>query len=153
MKSCRCSCILKTYLSYTNFLPPNKQDVGLRLAQWALGAVYGRKVATSGPLPAGHEIRGSEIVVRFRHTDGGLTAKDGDIKGFVIAGENRAWKPAQARIEGDTVIVSAPNVRQPVAVRYAWAADPICDLRNGAGLPASPFRTDDWKPETETKNP
>jgi sialate O-acetylesterase len=126
-----------------NLHPLNKQEVGRRLAQWALGAVYARKVATSGPLIAGHEIRGGEIVVRFRHTEGGLVAKDGDIKGFLIAGEKRAWKPAQARIAGDTVIVSAPNVPRPVAVRYAWAADPVCNLTNGAGLPASPFRTDD----------
>ncbi|MEQ1862926.1 MAG: sialate O-acetylesterase, partial [Chthoniobacteraceae bacterium] len=129
-----------------NLHPPNKQEVGRRLAQWALGDVYGRKVATSGPLIARHETRGSEIVLRFRHTDGGLVAKDGPLTGFIVAGENRAWTPASARIEGDTVIVSAPNVPRPIAVRYAWEADPICNLTNGAGLPASPFRTDDWKP-------
>lgn len=128
-----------------NLHPLNKQDVGRRLAQWALGDVYGREVATSGPLPDGHEIRGGEIVLRFRHTEGGLLAKEGELKGFVIAGADRAWKPASARIAGDTVIVSAPDVPQPIAVRYAWAADPVCNLCNGAGLPASPFRTDDWK--------
>ncbi len=126
--------------------PKNKQDVGRRLALWALGTVYGEKVpAISGPLFIQHEVRGSEIVLSFRHTEGGLMAKDGDLKGFLIAGENRAWKTAAARIEGDTVIVSAPNVPQPLAVRYAWAADPVCNLFNGAGLPASPFRTDDWE--------
>jgi len=128
----------------TNLHPPNKQDVGLRLAQWALGTVYGRKVASSGPLPAGHEIRGGEVVLRFRHTDGGLKAKDGELKSFVIAGEDRQWKPATARIDDDTVIVSSPDVPKPSAVRYAWADDPVCSLYNGAGLPASPFRTDDW---------
>lgn len=124
--------------------PKDKQTVGHRLAQWALGRVYGEKLPSiSGPLPAGHEIRGREVVVRFQHADGGLMSKDGELKGFVIAGENRAWKPATARIEGDTVVVSAPNVSKPVAVRYAWASDPVCNLFNGAGMPASPFRTDD----------
>jgi len=125
--------------------PKNKQDVGRRLALWALGEVYTQKVAaTSGPLPAGHEVRGAEIVIRFTHTDGGLQAKDSDLKGFVIAGADRLWQPAIARIDGDTVVLSSPHVKQPVAARYAWAADPKCNLFNGAGIPASPFRTDDW---------
>ncbi len=125
--------------------PKNKQDVGKRLALWALGTVYGQKVpATSGPLPAGHDLRGSEIAVSFAHCDGGLQAKGGELKGFDIAGEDRRWKPARAKIEGDKVIVSCAEVPRPVAVRYAWATDPECNLYNGAGLPASPFRTDDW---------
>ena len=141
-----------------NLHPTNKQDVGKRLALWALGTVYGHKVVTSGPLPAGHAIRGSEIVLRFKHADGGLVARDGTprdgaLKGFVIAGANRAWKPATARIEGDTVIVSSPAVSQPLAVRYAWAADPVGNFYNGAGLPASPFRTDDWKPLVDHTKP
>ncbi len=128
-----------------NIHPTNKQEVGRRLALWALGTVYGQKVSsTSGPLPAGHEVRGSEIVLSFTHTDGGLQAKGGELKGFVIAGEDRQWKPAQAHIEGDKVVVSSPDVKKPAAVRYAWETDPACNLYNGAGLPASPFRTDDW---------
>lgn len=122
--------------------PKNKQDVGRRLAAWALGTVYGQKLATSGPLPAGHQVRGSEVVLSFTHTDGGLVAKGGELKGFVIAGEDQQWKPATARIEGGKVIVSHPDVKQPVAVRYAWENWPTCNLYNGAGLPASPFRTD-----------
>ena len=125
--------------------PKNKQDVGRRLAAWALGTVYGQKVATSGPLPAGHQVRGGEVVLKFSHTDGGLRARDGELKGFVIAGEDKKWQPATARIEGETVIVTNPNVKSPVAVRYAWENWPTCNLYNGAGLPASPFRTDDWK--------
>ena len=129
-----------------NIHPQNKQEVGRRLALWALGTVYGRKVAAiSGPLPAGHEIRGSEVVLKFQHADGGLVAKGGELKGFVIAGEDRQWKPAQAKIDDGKVIVSNPDVKQPAAVRYAWANWPECNLYNGAGLPASPFRTDDWK--------
>ncbi len=125
--------------------PKNKQDVGRRLAAWALGTVYGQKVATSGPLPAGHQVRGSEVLLSFKHTDGGLVAKGGELKGFVVAGEDKQWKSARARIEGDKVIVSSADVKQPVAARYAWENWPTCNLYNGAGLPASPFRTDDWK--------
>ena len=101
--------------------------------------------AISGPLPAGHEIRGSEVVLKFKHTEGGLVAKGGDLKGFVIAGADHAWKPATAKIAGEQVIVSNPEVKQPIAVRYAWENFPECNLANGAGLPASPFRTDTGK--------
>ncbi len=128
-----------------NIHPQNKQDVGKRLALWALGDVYGRKVvSTSGPLPAGHEVRGSEIVLSFKHADAGLKAKEGALKGFVIAGEDKKWMPAQAVIEGDKIIVSSGDVKKPLAVRYAWSGNPDCNLYNGAVLPASPFRTDDW---------
>ncbi|MEI8043838.1 MAG: sialate O-acetylesterase [Verrucomicrobiota bacterium] len=128
-----------------NIHPKNKQEVGRRLSLWALGTVYGQKVvATSGPLPAGHEIRTGEVVLTFSHTDGGLVAKDGELKGFVIAGKDKQWRPAKASIAGDKVIVSSPDVTQPAAVRYAWENFPVCNLYNGAGLPASPFRTDDW---------
>jgi len=123
--------------------PKNKQDVGLRLAFWALGEVYGKPVgAVSGPLPSGHAVKGDKVVCSFTHTDGGLVARGGALKGFVIAGADRVWHPAAAVIEGSAVVVSSPNVKAPVAVRYAWASDPECNLFNGAGLPASPFRTD-----------
>lgn len=128
-----------------NIHPLNKQDVGNRLALWALGEVYDRKVpATSGHLPAGHEIRGSEVVLSFAHTDGGLQAKGAELTGFKITGPDRQWLPARARIDGDQVVVSHPEVESPVAVRYAFDGNPECNLVNGAGLPASPFRTDDW---------
>ncbi|WP_414662669.1 sialate O-acetylesterase [Horticoccus sp. 23ND18S-11] len=125
--------------------PKNKQEVGRRLSLWALGTVYGQKVAaTSGPLPAGHEVRGREIVLRFTHTNGGLAAKGGALQGFVVAGNDRQWKPAVARIDGERVVVSSPEVSAPVAARYAWENFPTCNLYNGAGLPATPFRTDTW---------
>jgi len=128
-----------------NIHPRNKQDVGKRLALWALGEVYGREVpATSGPLPGGFEIRGAEVVLSFTHTDGGLRAKGGELTGFMLAGADRQWLPAWARIEDNQVVVSHPEVESPVAVRYAFDGDPQCNLINGAGLPASPFRTDDW---------
>jgi sialate O-acetylesterase len=126
--------------------PKNKQAVGHRLAQWVLGTVYAQKVpATSGPLPAGHEIRGREIVLRFKHTDGGLVAQGGPLTGFIVAGADHIWRPAQARLVGNTVVVSSPEVAAPIAARYAWENLPTCNLFNAAGLPASPFRTDDWK--------
>ena len=77
-------------------------------------------------------------------TDSGLAARDGGLTGFAIAGRDKKWFRAAARIEGDKVIVCSPEVETPVAVRYAWADNPLATLTNGAGLPASPFRTDDW---------
>jgi sialate O-acetylesterase len=132
-----------------NIHPTNKQGVGKRLAMWALGSVYGKDVATSGPLPAGHEIKDSTVIVKFTHTDGGLVAKDGALKGFVLAGEDKQWHDAQAKIEGDEVIVTCADVPHPVACRYAWKDNPDCNLYNGAGLPATQFRTDDWPPPAE----
>jgi sialate O-acetylesterase len=131
-----------------NIHPKNKQEVGRRLSMWALGTVYGKSGATSGPLPAGNEIKGKTVVVTFQHTDGGLLAKGGELRGFQIAGADKKWVPASAKISGSKVIVSSPEVPQPAAVRYAWANNPDCNLYNGADIPATPFRTDDW---TETQ--
>ena len=130
-----------------NIHPTNKQEVGRRLSLWALGTVYGKKVASvSGPLPSDHAIDGATITVSFRHADGGLKTKDGGpARGFQIAGADRLWKPATAKITGDKVSLSSPDITAPVAVRYAWQAWPDCNLYNGADLPASPFRTDDWE--------
>jgi sialate O-acetylesterase len=128
--------------------PKNKQDVGRRLAFWALGDVYKQKgVAISGPLPDGHKIRGNEVTLSFTHTDGGLVIAQGggELKGFAIAGADKKWVKAAAKILGDKVVVSSPEVARPAAVRYAWADNPEFSLYNGAGLPATPFRTDDWK--------
>jgi hypothetical protein len=124
-----------------NIHPKNKQAVGHRLALWALATVYGEKIPYSGPLPAGQKIKGNEITLSFMHTDSGLLAKEGELKGFAIAGADQKWVWAKARIEGDQVIVSSVEVKSPVAVRYAWADNPDGNLYNGAGLPASPFRT------------
>ena len=125
--------------------PKNKQDVGKRLALWALANTYGKKVVYSGPLYKSMERKGNQILLRFDHCGGGLVARDGaPLKGFAIAGEDRKFVWADAKIEGDTVVVSSEKVAEPVAVRYAWADNPACNLCNKAGLPASPFRTDAW---------
>ena len=125
--------------------PRNKQDVGLRLALNALHQTYGRDVIPCGPLFKESQREGSAIRLAFRQVGEGLCAKGENLQGFAIAGADRKFVEAEARIEGETVVVSSPEVPEPVAVRYAWADNPVCNLYNAAGLPASPFRTDDWK--------
>lgn len=127
-----------------NIHPRNKQDVGKRLALWALKAAYGQDVVYSGPIYKAMKVDGGKAVLSFDHVGGGLVAKDGALKGFAVAGADQKWVWADARIEGDTVVVSSPEVKEPVAVRYGWANNPPCNLYNKEGLPASPFRTDDW---------
>ncbi len=129
-----------------NIHPTNKQEVGRRLSLWALGTVYGKHVpATSGPLPVGSSIQGNTMTVAFSQAGGGLKTKDGgSVSGFQIAGADQQWRPAVATIAGDKVVVSSAEVAAPVAVRYAWQDFPECNLYNAAGLPASPFRTDEW---------
>ena len=123
--------------------PKNKQDVGKRLARWAMRDCYGDKdIAVSGPLAAGHTIEGDKIRIRFTHLGGGLTAKGGVLKGFAIAAADKKFVWAQAAIQKDSVVVWSEEIKAPVHVRYAWANNPECTLYNAAGLPASPFRTD-----------
>ncbi|MBT4483874.1 MAG: sialate O-acetylesterase [Candidatus Latescibacteria bacterium] len=128
--------------------PKNKWDVGCRLALAALHIAYGGKAEYSGPLYYSMKIKNDSVMLRFHHADG-LTVKGGPLKGFEIAGDDRTFHAADARIEGNCVIVSGNNVKEPKAVRYAWDDYPQCNLYNSAGLPASPFRTDDWPRETE----
>ncbi len=126
--------------------PKDKKTVGQRLALWARARVYHEKLpAYSGPLPAGHQIEGRIVRLRFHHAQTGLKARGGGpLTGFVIAGPDQQWHPATAEIAGRQILVSSPRVQEPAAVRYAWAANPDANLVNGAGLPASPFRTDTW---------
>ena len=91
-----------------------------------------------------HRRDGAALVLTFDHA-AGLRAAAGELTGFAIAGDDRKFHWAAARISGETVIVSSEQVPNPTAVRYGWAANPKCNLTNAAGLPASPFRTDDWK--------
>ena len=130
--------------------PKNKQEVGRRLALNALNLVYDQDVVYSGPLYRKMRVEGNKIRLSFDHIDDGLTAKDGDkLTGFSIAGSNKKFVWADAEIDGETILVSSPAVPVPVAVRYAWASNPVCNLYNGAGLPASPFRTDSWNGVTK----
>ena len=124
--------------------PRNKLDVGRRLAAWALAGTYGQNVIPSGPLFDRYTIEGNKVRIRFKHGIGLKTIDGGPIKGFAIAGEDRSFVWADAQIEGDSVIVSSPTILKPVAVRYGWADNPGANLYNKTGLPASPFRTDDW---------
>ena len=127
--------------------PKNKQEVGHRLALAAQAIAYGRDVIYSGPIYESMSIEGGKIRLRFKHVYGGLMAKGGEpsaLGGFQIAGNDHKFVSGQARIDGDCVVVRSEEVAQPLAVRYAWGMNPECNLYNRAGLPASPFRTDDW---------
>jgi sialate O-acetylesterase len=124
--------------------PQNKQEVGRRLALIARAKTYGENIPYSGPIYQTQAIQGNKIELTFTHTDKGLLAKGDTLKGFTIAGADKKFYPAQAIISGTKVIVTSSDVTNPVAVRYAWANNPICNLYNGVNLPASPFRTDDW---------
>ncbi len=127
--------------------PKNKQDPGERLARWALAKDYGRELIYSGPLFKSSEVKDGAIRVTFDQAGDGLKSRDGGpLKRFEIAGADKKWKWADAKIDGkDAVILSSGEVKQPVAVRYAWASNPEgSNLVNSDGLPASVFRTDDW---------
>ena len=131
-----------------NIHPLNKQEVAHRLSLWALGAVYGQRVPAEGsPLPRGQEVKEGTIVCSFTQAAGLKSSDGGELKGFAIAGEDKQWKQGHAVISGEQVIVSSPDVSRPVAVRYNWATYPDGNLVNGAGLPASQFRNDDWDPK------
>ncbi len=131
--------------------PKNKQEVGRRLALAAQAIAYGRDITYSGPLYQWSSIEGNKVRLYFKHTDGGLVCKGKELKGFAVAGPDRRFVWAEAKIEGDTVVVWSKEVPEPAAVRYAWANNPVCNLYNKAGLPASPFRTDCW-PGMTAKN-
>jgi sialate O-acetylesterase len=128
--------------------PKDKQDVGYRLALAAQAIAYGRDVVYSGPIYESMAVEGDKIRLRFKYVYGGLVAKvlyNSALRGFEIAGDDRKFVEAEAKIEGDTVVVQSGKVAHPVAVRYAWGMNPQCNLHNRAGLPAAPFRTDHWE--------
>ena len=124
--------------------PKQKQPVGARLALAARGIAYKEKIEFSGPIYRRSEIKGDKMVLHFDHTGKGLEARDGELKGFAICGEDRKFVWTKAEIVRDTVVVSSSEVAKPVAVRYGWANCPVVNLWNKDGLPASPFRTDDF---------
>jgi sialate O-acetylesterase len=122
--------------------PTDKKPVGERLALAARGLVYGERLEYSGPLFESHYVDGASVVLKFSHIGGGLVARDGELKGFTIAGADKVFRPAHAKIVGDTVEVFGDQLQNPTAVRYAWANVPEGNLFNNAGLPASPFTTE-----------
>ncbi|QDS88559.1 hypothetical protein EC9_27500 [Rosistilla ulvae] len=138
--------------------PKNKQDVGDRLAQWALHQTYDKQqIVPAGPLFKSQKIEGDSIRLSFNHVGGGLIVgqkngldptqevKEGKLERFAIAGADKKWHWADATIDGDTVVVKSPDVANPVAVRYAYTMNPVgANLYNKEGIPASPFRTDTW---------
>jgi sialate O-acetylesterase len=140
-----------------NIHPTDKLDVGRRLALVARHVAYGENLVYSGPIYSGMEVQGNSAVVSFTQTGSGLVIgtapwtapglqpiPNDKLVGFKIAGADKVWFPADATINGQTVTVSSPQVAEPVAVRYAWGNAPDANLYNQEGLPASPFRTDDW---------
>ena len=126
--------------------PKNKQAVGDRLARIAASMVYGKPVVSQGPRFESMSKQGNTVRLKFSHAEGGIVTKEGaPAQGFAIAGADRKFVWGNAKIEGDTVVVSSAEIAEPVAVRYGWADNPLVSLYNKAGLPAAPFRTDDWK--------
>jgi sialate O-acetylesterase len=126
----------------TDIHPKRKQPIGIRLATAARALAYGEPIEYSGPTLDGMTIAGNHAILTFKHLGGGLVAKDGDLKGFTIAGADGKFVDARATIEGDTVVVSSDAVAAPVAVRYGWANVPDVNFYNKADLPASPFQTE-----------
>ena len=126
--------------------PRNKVDVGKRLARWALAKDYGVKIACQSPTFKSMEVKDGKVLVKFDNVNGGLRKFDSpDIKGFAIAGPDKKFQWAKGKlVGGDTVELAIGDVKEPVAVRYAWANNPVCNLFDHQGLPATPFRTDDW---------
>jgi sialate O-acetylesterase len=132
--------------------PRKKAPVGERLALAARGIAYKEKgLVYSGPLYKSKVIKGDKIVLSFDHVGNGLVARDGDLTGFAICGADKKWVAANAKIEGKNVVVCSPQVKAPVAVRFGWANFPIVNLWNKNGLPATPFRTDDFPMITKPK--
>jgi len=127
-----------------NIHPKEKKPVGDRLAACALAGTYGRPVVASGPTLASVDPMPGALRLHFTHTDGGLAVKGDTPAEFSVAGEDGQWAWADARTDGDTVVVSSPAVAHPLVVRYAWQSNPRATLFNGAGFPAGPFRTDTY---------
>ncbi len=132
--------------AFGNIHPSRKKPVAERLFRWAAAKVYGKKdVVFSGPLYDHVKVEGAKVRVFFRYVDGGLVSLDGKpLRGFSLAGADKQFRPASAVIDGDTVVVFSKDVTSPVAVRYGDREFAVLNLGNRAGLPASPFRSDDW---------
>jgi len=131
--------------------PKQKEPVGARLALAARAIAYGEKIEYSGPTYDSMKLADGKAILSFKHLGGGLAAKGDALTGFTIAGDDKAFYNAEAMIQGDTIVVSSSQVAKPAAVRFGWANYPVVNLWNKEGLPASPFRTDDWAVEAKKK--
>lgn len=131
--------------------PKKKKEVGDRLALAARGIAYKEKITYSGPVYKSMKVRKGQVTLTFNHIGSGLMVKGDKLTGFSIAGEDQKFVWADAVIDGKNVIVSHPSIEKPEAVRFGWADFPIVNLFNEEGLPATPFRTDDWQVETQPK--
>jgi sialate O-acetylesterase len=132
-----------------NIHPHEKRAVGERLALLALAGNYHQPVVAAGPIYRSLQRNGSELRLKFDGVSGGIVSHGKELAEFSVAGADHKWHWAHARIDGDTVVVSSPEVPSPVAARYAWQANPVATLFNTAGLPAAPFRTDNWPSEPD----
>lgn len=158
-------CVITDLGEANDIHPMDKQHVAARLVRWALAKDYGVKIPYASPQYREMNIEGNKVVLTFDNAETGLRVKDTDeIKGFAICGEDRHWVWAKATILPDTqqsprtprgnqIEVSSPEVSKPVAVRYAWADNPVCNVFSAEGLPLTPFRTDDFPMITDPKNP
>ncbi|MEO7675334.1 MAG: sialate O-acetylesterase [Verrucomicrobiota bacterium] len=135
----------------TDIHPKKKEPVGARLALAARGIAYNEKIVYSGPIYRSMKVRGDRAILSFDHVGGGLVSRDGSLKGFAICGADQKFVWANAVIEGDKIVVNSPAVAKPMAVRFGWADFPVVNLWNKEGLPASPFRTDDFPMTTASK--
>jgi sialate O-acetylesterase len=136
-------CVTTDIATVNDIHPPNKQDVGARLALWALANTYGKSdLAYSGPLYESMAVEDNKIRLKFKHAAGLKLSDSKPGQHFTIAGEDQKFVPATATIDGETVVATSPDVPKPVAVRFGWTDTSEPNLFNGAGLPASPFRTD-----------
>lgn len=143
--------VITDYGEKDDIHPPKKEPVGARLALAAQGIAYGQRIVYSGPIYKNMKVKKNEVILNFDHVGGGLVAKGDKLTGFAICGEDRKFVWADARIDGKTVVASHPSIAKPVAVRYGWADFPVVNLFNAEGLPASPFRTDDFPATTAPK--
>jgi len=135
-----------------NIHPRDKRPVGERLALVALAQHYGKNVVASGPVFRDFQRKAGALRIRFDHTDGGLAVHGEKLEEFSVAGPDHQWHWARARLDGaDAVLVSSPEVPEPIAARYAWQSNPRATLFNAAGLPAAPFRSDDWPGVTDRR--
>ncbi len=132
--------------------PKKKEPVGARLARAALALAYGKKIEYAGPVYDSMKIEGDKAVLSFTHLGKGLEMKGETLQGFTVAGTDQVFHPATAEIKGDKVVVRSDKVGNPVAVRYGWSNNPTVNLWNKDGLPATPFRTDDFPMVTRPKS-